>query len=151
MSLRLKFEAQTSLINTSKTSSEELSNRCDELQRELLRCKLALQDSKNTIEVLERDLRESDDAIKSSQVKIVKLEESIHSSTEMHTIQLESTRKMMNTEISNLKGDLHNSRIALEDAQRVINNLQQDKISSDSAAKHLDEYKKKAQAALKKV
>jgi chromosome segregation ATPase len=136
---------------SSKSASDELSERCDELTRELQRCRLALQDSKNTVEVLERDAHEHETTLRDAQDTISKLEESLKSSTEMQRAQMTSLERKFQSEIEDLKADLFNTRSALADAKRDVEMLQQDKESSESAAKNLDEYKKKAQAALKKV
>ena len=54
-------------------------------------------------------------------------------------------------EIEQVKAELHN---ALDEGRRLeeqMSSLRKDKAAGDVAVKSLDEYKKKAQAALKKV
>lgn len=103
------------------------------------------------MEVLERDAKEHDVTLKHAQDTVAQLEENFKNMTDKHREELKSMERKLLPEIEDLKGELFNAQAALADAKRDIEALQSERESSEAAAKNLDEYKKKAQAALKKV
>jgi chromosome segregation ATPase len=64
LALKLKFDAQDAMTSSQRSAAHDLGDKLAETQRELQRTKAALQDSRNTIEVMARDAAEAEQAVK---------------------------------------------------------------------------------------
>ncbi len=71
----------------------------------------------------------------------------------MHSVSEDALRLrcFQEREVENIKIELHNTADESRRLEELVSALRKEKAAGDVAVKSLDEYKKKAQAALKKV
>lgn len=149
--MRLKMEAHDEVNSSQRSAVHELAEKLAESQRELLRCRASLQDGENMIEVLQRDVSDAEALVQTLRNELSESQARQSNANESHQqeiLALDSKRERQVADLSETVSGLKNQNAVL---LAEIEALVKEKAIGDNALKSLDEYKKKAQAALKKV
>ena len=138
-------------MGTQKNSVLELTEKLAESQRELQRCKSSLQDGENMVDVLRRDLKEAEALSLNLREQLSHAEckaKEVEARNREDIIKLESEKdgqvEVFRTQTCSLEEKC-------TELNRELDLLRTEKTAGDTALKGLDDYKKKAQTALKKV
>lgn len=168
-SLRLKFEAMENNLTDRKALSSELSDRYSEAQRDIHRKQEEILSLKVSIENLQATMNEKDEKLKENanlndvlRKKIVDLEEAIEEvkrSEELKCLEaVVAARQEESEKCKVVEHLLSQVRVDLEEAKRTNEELEKEKSrlvamseQAKTSAQGLEEYKIRAQKALKQV
>lgn len=151
MKMRLKLESQDSTCDSQKNTIHDLTEKLAETQRELQRCKESLQDGQNMVDVLQRDVKEAEGVAEGLRDQLVAADARATELAAEHEEELNHLRKNREEEIERLEVTIRDLKGNSQGFVNEMEELRKEKAVGDAALKSLDEYKKKAQAALKKV
>eukprot|EP01035_Chromulina_nebulosa_P018583 gene18583-24309_t len=151
MSLKLKYENLETMSVDSRQISQELSEKYSELQRELGRLKTTINEKNNEIEILTNDnntcknkIQELINELINKKLEIEKVSNDI---TSIKQISEFTSKDLSNKLIEQKKiydNDITNLQIEIQSLHSKI-------IGENELMKSLEEYKKRAQSALKKA
>lgn len=149
--MRLQLEARDAASSMQRGSVHDLTERLAEAQRELQRSRQSAQDGQNMVEVLQRDLQEAEVTTQALRNELAQAQTACLDTERRLGAERAALLGSKDEEVTRLLESTAELKSSRDSLLAEMESLRKEKAVGDAALKSLDEYKRKAQAALKKV